>query len=229
MPLQKAYGNMYNWITHMWNAVLGECPNQCKYCYVKRTFWLQNNPMYKGEQHFNAKDEALDLGSGKIIFVAHTNDLFTADDNIIIKVLRRCLFHPYNQYIFQTKNPEAVIKYAFLIPATSFVGTTIESDVDHKGISKAPSPQDRAKYIKLLKECHGLKTFITVEPIMDFTPDFADLIIDADPDWVNIGADSKKSDLPEPSPEKIQDFISMLKKAGIETKTKDNLERLLGR
>jgi hypothetical protein len=54
------------------------------------------------------------------------------------------------------------------------------------------------------------------------------LIYLCSPEWVNIGADSKKNNLPEPSPEKIQALIDGLQKGKIEVKLKSNLKRLIG-
>jgi hypothetical protein len=36
MPLKKATGNMYSWITHTWNAIRGKCGFNCSYCFVGR-------------------------------------------------------------------------------------------------------------------------------------------------------------------------------------------------
>lgn len=35
MGLTKAKGNMYPWVTHLWNPISGPCPHACTYCYVK--------------------------------------------------------------------------------------------------------------------------------------------------------------------------------------------------
>ena len=44
MTLNKQNGNMYPWVTHTWNPLIGECPHRCKYCYVpdmKRGAYLE--------------------------------------------------------------------------------------------------------------------------------------------------------------------------------------------
>jgi hypothetical protein len=53
------------------------------------------------------------------------------------------------------------------------------------------------------------------------------LIRDANPDFVNIGADSKKHGLPEPSGNKVLSLIEGIKSMGIEVRKKSNLERIL--
>ena len=71
------------------------------------------------------------------------------------------------------------------------------------------------------------QTMISVEPIMEFDLEIlTSWIKRREPEFVNIGADSKGHKLPEPSPEKVRDLIDSLKKF-TEVKVKDNLKRLL--
>ncbi len=67
---------------------------------------------------------------------------------------------------------------------------------------------------------------LTIEPILDFDlKEFVDMIRDINPKWVNIGADSQRHNLPEPTREKVDDLIKELKKF-TEIKEKSNLKRL---
>ena len=69
--------------------------------------------------------------------------------------------------------------------------------------------------------------FITVEPIMDFDlVELMNLLVKAKPTFINIGADSKGHNLPEPSKEKIADLVKAIQSQGIEIRKKVNLERL---
>ena len=34
MPLNICRGNMFNFVTHTWNKICGECEHNCTYCYV---------------------------------------------------------------------------------------------------------------------------------------------------------------------------------------------------
>lgn len=36
MGLNKAGGEMYEFVTHTWNTVKGDCFHNCRYCYMKR-------------------------------------------------------------------------------------------------------------------------------------------------------------------------------------------------
>ena len=79
-----------------------------------------------------------------------------------------------------------------------------------------------------LRTLLGFETFITVEPIMEFDLDpFLQLLCDARPKFVNIGADSKHKRLPEPEGYKVLQLIAALRDAGIEVREKSNLARLM--
>ena len=236
MALVKAKGNMYEWVTHTWSILQGKCPHDCDYCYVK-TGMIGKYPslkvQYEGVPRLNERDRNINLGKGKTIFVAHTSDLFAKDIplGLIEQVLDICKKYPENKYVFQTKAPEHMLILAHLgyLPPKEMVelGTTIETDDWDmlKKHTKAGSPTARLYAMSRLHQ-EGYKTFITIEPVMKFTHDFADKIIDARPDFVNIGADSKKCSLPEPTWEEVVDLKERIEKAGIEIRIKTNLERL---
>ena len=56
---------------------------------------------------------------------------------------------------------------------------------------------------------------------------FIELLKLAKPNWVNIGADSKRHHLPEPTMKEIQAFVVELEIAGITIRKKMNLGRLV--
>jgi len=226
MPLNKTKGNMYDWITHTWPVGRG-CAHDCSYCYVKSI------PGSDIGTHFIPQAKP-DLGRDKTIFVGNCIDLFSEemDSRDIESVLRHFQKYPLNRYVFQTKNPERMYGYLSAMPQAmpgqSILGTTIESDdaallAKH---SKAPEPTQRALWIGSCKDA-GFKTFLTIEPIMRCDPQkLAALVVAANPTWVNIGADSKNNNLPEPTPSEINVLITMLKQNGFEIKLKPNLKRI---
>ena len=124
MSFRKQKGNMYNWVTHTWNAIKGKCAHDCVYCYMK--IWGELKPL-----RFDEKEMKRDLGVGNTIFVGSSTDMFA--ENVpkewIERVIRHCIEYPGNTYIFQSKNPERMLKYQF--PDKSIVGTTIESNRDY--------------------------------------------------------------------------------------------------
>jgi len=222
MPLKKSVGNMYDWVTHVWSPVRGECSHFCNYCYMNR-FPLP--PM-----HLDEKDLNTNLGEGKIIFVCHTSDLF-ADDvpaEWIEQVLWKCREAPKNKYLFQSKNPARFTEFLDKFPPSVIFGTTIETNRTIYVESKAPPYIERAEAIGEMKELiEDCETIVTIEPIYDFDLEpLVDIIVTANPTWINIGADSKGNKVPEPSKEQIIALVDALKEK-IDIKLKSNLKRIL--
>lgn len=218
--LKKQSGNMYEFVSHTWSPIKGKCSHDCSYCYMKK--WGERPPL-----HIDEKDLETNLGEGNFIFVGHTIDLFAEDvpDIWIRQVLNRTRRYN-NKYLFQSKNPARFLEYHFdEYPEDVLLGTTIETNRDIV-TSKAPSVPKRAHALNELSG-FGYSTMVTIEPIFDFDlEDLVDLIVLANPEWVNIGADSKGHGLPEPSEEKVADLIKALKKY-TSVKLKGNLKRIL--
>jgi hypothetical protein len=53
-------------------------------------------------------------------------------------------------------------------------------------------------------------------------------IHEADPDFINIGADSKGHNLPEPAADEIHELINALRREGYQVNLKKNLKRITG-
>lgn len=227
MPLNKSTGNMYNFITHTWNTIKGECPHGCSYCYMKR--WGKQPPL-----HFDEKELKTDLGKGNFIFVGSSCDMFACD--IPHKWIRRTLDHCWqfneNKFFFQTKDPFGLQVFLrdfspkYLKTHVS-VCTTLETNIYHYEImNDCPDPRDRVSDFRFIDECDK---YITIEPIMDFDlKEFVEMIKICNPIQVNIGADSspKRNNLPEPPKEKILELIAELEKF-TKVVQKKNLKRLL--
>lgn len=230
MPLSKRTGNMYDWVTHTWSCLQGQCPHECSYCYVKHGHWTKGNPAYQGPPRLEPNFDKVKLGKDRTIFVAHTSDLFAegVPKDVVMAVLKKCLEYSGNHYIFQTKNPGNAWQYIEELPVNCTIGTTIEtsSAAAASFVSTAPSPHDRAEPLGWFHE-GGFQTFVTIEPIMDFNRRYLlDMISVAGPKWVNIGADSKGCKLPEPTWNEVQDLIRGIKDLGVEVREKSNLDRL---
>jgi len=216
MGLNKAKGNMYEFITHTWNTIKGKCYHDCSYCYMKR--FGKQNPV-----RFDKKELKTDLGSGNYIFVGSSCDMWAEDipDAWIDDTLEHCTAFA-NKYFFQTKNPGRLLETG--LPYPSEVCVTIETNRYYPEImQKSPPPSERAYALKSFRG----RPYITIEPIMDFDlSEFVDMLKSVNPKQVNIGADTGKHDLPEPSPEKVLALIDELKKFTI-VHTKNNLKRIL--
>lgn len=226
MPLNKVKenSNMYQWVTHTHTHLGGRCSHDCKYCYVDNPRFGRPKK-YQGEIRLIEKELNVNYGEDKSIFIENCNDLFASQVNteIIMRVLKHCCMYPDNQYIFQTKNPSRYFAFIEYFPDNFILGSTIETNFTTAGISKAPYSYERYQAMKYLK---GTKTFITIEPILDFDLSIlTDWIIEINPDYVNIGADSKNNDLPEPEWDKVSNLIENLK-SFTQVNIKNNLKRL---
>lgn len=217
--LKKQAGNMYEFVTHTWSPIKGKCSHDCSYCYMKK--WGPQKPLRLDE-----KDLETNLGSGNFIFVGHTIDLFATDvpAEWIQRVLDRMIVHPTNKYLLQSKNPKRFLDFISQYPYKVLFGTTIETNRDIVE-SKAPPVSQRAMALAELSH-KGYETMVTIEPIFDFDlDDLVDLIVLANPEWVNIGADSKGHKLPEPSKDKVKSLVQALEEK-TQVKLKGNLDRI---
>jgi DNA repair photolyase len=210
--------NMYSFVDKRWNPVRGKCVFDCSYCYTKQ--WGRSYPL-----HLDRRVLKKDLGNGKIIFICSGCDLFAPDvpyewQNLIVEQTQK---YTENQYLWHTKNPYYLVNR--IRPAANYIAcVTIETNKYLPStISSAPMPWERIKY---LHQWEG-KRMITIEPIINFDLEpFVEMIKDILPIQVNIGADSRKCNLPEPSREKIIELISELENFTTVHK-KSNLGRLL--
>lgn len=221
--LNKSAGNMYDFVTHTWNAIKGACLHDCAYCYMKR--WGKLNPV-----RFDSKELKTDLGKGNFIFVGSSCDMFADDIQIewIINTLDHCAKFD-NRYLFQTKNPERFLKIlesGGLMPKNFVFCTTLESDIFFPEImNNSPLPHHRAYYTeKISRFCN---TFVTIEPMMQFNlKPFTAMLNRCNAKQINIGADSGGHGLPEPTKEELESLIEAIKTFSTIDK-KRNLERLL--
>ncbi|MDR1626430.1 MAG: DUF5131 family protein [Spirochaetia bacterium] len=219
MSIKESKGNMYSFITHQWNPVRGKCPYNCSYCYVGRWGNAQKS------LYIDRKDLKSPLGAGRFIFICSGCDIFHSDvpRDWITDVRNQTLQYPDNKYLWHTKNPQRLVELIEPGPA-DVACVTIESNIGYEKISMASVPFERAMY---LRKWEGRK-MITVEPILDFDLDvFIDLILSCKPDQVNIGADSGRNRLPEPTLWKIEQLVYALEINSITVHQKKNLNRLI--
>ena len=219
MTINQSKGNMYGFVTHTWNPIKGRCSHDCKYCYMK--------VFPQGELRFDEKELQTDLGRNNFIFVGSSCDMWVNEvtDSLIKMIINHCKKYLENTYLFQSKNPMRFVKLRDeLISLNCILGTTMETNRQEilNKISNAPLINERSDAMTI----KGFRKMITIEPIIDFdVMPFVSEIERTNPEFVNIGADSKNHNLIEPSPFKIQNLIKELEKF---TKVilKDNLNRL---
>lgn len=229
---------MYDWITHTWNPLAGDCGHKCTYCSTQKLKhrFPELLSKYSGDPREDKTSICDNLGKLKKIFVCAQNDLFEdmVPFDIIKRILTQCFSYNDNMYVFQTKNPknmfEVYEKYPF--PQNSIFGTTIETDDnnllhEYSAVTDEENPfLSRLTYMDKLKS--NKKTiFITIEPIMKFDDIeyFIKCMRELKPNFINIGADSGNNNLPEPTKEEIKYLISQLEST-IKIYIKNNLNRI---
>jgi protein gp37 len=186
---------------------------------------------YAGEPRLLKKELEVDYGEGKVIFIEHCNDLFASDipSHWVDAVLTHCRKFPCNEYVFQTKNPVGYRYWLNDLPENRILGCTIEAIPLDVAVptweTEAPPPFSRVIAMRLLE---GEPRFITVEPILKGNmEDLANCIVSIAPDFINVGADSKGTDLEEPTAEEVRWFLRAMAAEDIEVREKKNLQRLL--
>ncbi|GMO33945.1 MAG: hypothetical protein Ta2B_14440 [Termitinemataceae bacterium] len=223
--LKVATGNMYRFITHLYNPVRGRCGYDCTYCYVKKMshrFYFEQKPIHLVESELKA-----DIGKENFIFVCSGCDLFHPDvpDEWIRQIMQHCSHFP-NRYLWHTKNAHRLVGFAEsnYLPELSTLCVTVESNYNHP-ISKAVPTFQRLTALMSKKITQD--KMITIEPVMKFEPAaFADMILACNPVQVNIGADSGNNHLPEPCEDDIVSLVKLLE--GYTTLYfKPNLKRLI--
>lgn len=230
--IKESKGNMYEFVTHTWNPIVGRCLHDCKYCYVHKYRNEVADGIRLNEECF--KD---DFGTGKFIFVGSGIDLFAKDipDKWIKRVLDYCyrdnndLFGTRNRFLFQSKNPSRMLDYiTHPVFQDSVVCTTIETNRYNPSImNNAPYVKERALAMNEIAN-RGIDTYLTIEPIMEFDKEeLVRLVRMCRPTQVNIGANTNTNvRLPEPTKLEI---LSLVKEISNECKVelKTNLGRLI--
>lgn len=216
--MNKANGEMYNWIDYTWNLLTG-CDHECEYCYMKSMPFSNMTPR-KSKTEFSVKPPAASR-----FFIGSSGDMFckSMKDDWIHEALSLCN-DMFSTYVLQTKNPGRYLDFLDYFDSRFILGTTIESNREHH-LSKAPSVEKRA--YAMFQIPGDIKRFITVEPVLDLDLDeMLEYVLLCVPDFVNIGADSKHHNLAEPDASKLNSLIKELEKE-TEVRLKKNLSRLL--
>lgn len=233
--MNNSTGNMYKFHKKLctYNPIKGTCLHDCNYCFMKN---MRRRFNHDPTLRLDAKELSCGLGSGKFVFVGSSTDDFAENvpSEWIDAVLNHLQDYSDNEYMLQTKNPARFLDFIdhkfFKERKDKLVlCTTIESDIDHQGVSKAPTIAERVKAMQELSAL-GFRLMVTVEPIMDFTEaaKFTELLASFNPIQVNIGANTSRGvKLMEPSKAKILNLIQELEGASIAVHQKSNLGRLL--
>jgi len=180
---------------------------------------------YKYEPHCHP-ERLNDIPSAKIVFVAGNADVSFCDTRYlrrIVEAIRNDSGRTEKTFYLQSKKPACLKPVLKSLPKNVVLVTTLETnrDMGYSKISQAPVPSVR--YRQFLRLKYPRKA-VTIEPLLDFDPEeFAEWIIRIKPEYVWLGFNSRTKEvkLPEPSAEKLHQFVSILNKHGIRIKGKD--------
>ena len=221
--------NMYEFVSKdRFNPLGGQCSHDCHYCFMKQMKRFPHiKEKYSGEPRLYEKEFEKKFKPNETVFVVDCADLFANNvpAYMIIKTLNYCQKFPETTFLFQSKNPARMGSYLNILPKNSILCTTIETVQNNEFMGNTPSISNRINAIRELS--NYFKTQITVEPIMNFDLDvFVQLLRYSKAGQINLGCDSKKNHLPEPSKEKILSLIQECEKF-TKVHQKENLKRLL--
>ena len=214
---------MFSIVTETWNPVTG-CKHNCVYCWARRLAETKLKRCIRYRDGFTPRinrEEFSKKFEGGVVFVSDMGDLFGEfiPDEWIERVLEHVRRFPDTSFLFLTKNPARYENFDF--PENAILGATIETDLnefdtpsnlrDYKQISNAPPPNER---IKAMIKLDWDAKFLSIEPILDFSPKFWKKIERINPFMIYIGYDNYRCRLPEPILSKTQSLIEKLKNNG---------------
>jgi len=206
---------MFSIVAETWNPVSG-CLHQCIYCWARR---LAEGKLKKSKRYKHGFTPKLNVEEfnrklrGRVIFVSDMGDLFGdfVPDEWIVEVLENIRRFPNKLFLFLTKNPSRYMDFDF--PENAILGATIETDKDinYGKISKAPKPSER---IRAMINLDWNMKFLSIEPILDFTSEFWEKIVEINPFMIYVGYDNYSNRLPEPTLDKTLQLIQKLSEEG---------------
>jgi len=217
---------MFKTVTRTWNPFTG-CGFECSYCWARNLALgkLANTPRYstaKFKPTFHVDELDKTFKPGDFVFVTDMGDISFATWPQLHSILNVIEKYPETNFLLQTKSPDMFLN-GLVWPEHIYHGATIETNrkIDY---SRAPHPISRYHSFAMNNNTHK---FLSIEPIMDFDLEiFTSWVLDINPEIVEIGADSYRHGLPEPSWSKIESLMSHLQSCGIKVVEKDGLRRL---
>jgi DNA repair photolyase len=216
---------MFNVVTETWNPISG-CLHNCVYCWARRLALtkLKNTERYRDGfiPRLNENEFKREFNGG-FVFTVDMGDIFSpmVKDEWVVRVLKHIARFPDTTFLILTKNPKRYTDFIDIMPKNAVLGATIETDDDalylKYGISNAPPPSIR---IEAMMNLNWDRKFISIEPILDFTENFAHVISRIKPFMVYVGYDNYSNRLPEPRMKKTLNLIHELLNMGINVQEK---------
>lgn len=230
---------MFDCVTETCNFLAGRCHHNCKYCWALhlQDTRMKDSVKYHGPTMIWRREMKRKFKPNTMVFVCDMNDLFGewVHQKHIEEIINYISKFPETTFLLLTKNPKRYGDFVKLskvvIPSNCILGTTIETNRDEKyeTFSNAPKPSERIYQIgwvgSFFRAWANGKYMVSIEPIMDFDlKDFVEDIKWVDPDFVYIGYDNYNNDIPEPSLNKVEQFIKALSKF-TEVREKPSIEK----
>jgi DNA repair photolyase len=209
---------MFPFITETWNPIAGGCLFDCSYCWAKKLINQYNYAKYEGEARLDSKAMKKVPNKG-FIFVQDMSDISNLEAKDTVTLMEIMGKNKEAIYLLLTKNPIWYLNMmsdSVTFPDNVVFGATIETN--RKILqSKAPEPFTRFWGLKRVHDwIPDAKTFISVEPIMDFSMhEMVKSILEVKPWAVAVGYDNYNNDLPEPTLLKTTALIQCLESYGI--------------
>lgn len=201
-------------------AAFRGCDFNCLYCAFKHTMSRSKCPLcrtFTPHAHLEVLDKRPPpTKDGEFLTMGLNGDIAFATGKELRRMIEYCNQWHDRTFVLQTKDPWIFTKFKDVIQPNMIIGTTIETDKSTTFVSKAP-PVD-VRYDALVNM--PVRKMLTIEPIMEFTDDFAEIIYNFDPEIVYIGYDSKNNHLPEPTSLETKVLIGQLRGAGIDVREK---------
>ena len=251
MPINHARGDMYPFVDATHNPIKGGCHEilhgfGCRYCFMKFGERAKSQ-YYQGPLTLYPKElqSSISYRPGKTYFIGSAADMWhpNVSDDDIAQVLSNCDFHSRMTpgalekptFMFQSKNPSRFHKFLGEMPESTWLATTVETDdVELYGdMSRAPSPVERVEQMRVIYSSTmkplGCQFVLSVEPVIQCTDKFRELLLQVPWDMVSIGADTCGVIKPENEPlaAQITQLAEGLEAAGVKVCIKNNCQRLL--
>ena len=193
---------MFPFITHTVNPLGGgPCPFNCSYCWATDLKNRYNYEKYKGDWRIYPK-ELKQYKFGDIVFPFDMIDIGSPGipDEIIYELMHWVASQPCEMLLL-SKNPAFYRKHRDIMPHNAWLGATIETDSNITlTFSKAPETWRRLLEMEWVADnLPANKPFVSIEPIMKFSPEFERDIMKIRPFAVAVGYDNYRNGLPEPN------------------------------
>ena len=218
---------MFSFITGTCNPLGGVCPGLCSYCWAQSEKGLAKrygHIKYQGPPRLYAEVLRKRYREGDFIFDCDMRDKYSPDvpDEMIHRVYEWQAASPEAVWLDLTKYPTRYPGLLEHVPGNVVLGATIETDMPIPAeVSRADSTWLRLQVMRYVAENTGHRTFVSVEPIMDFRPErFAAALEKVRPWRVAVGYDNWGNKLNEPPLWKTERLIELLEEfTEVERKT----------